>query len=74
VHETLSVAPGLRVAMALYDLQSLIANSTTRYTVGAILADSVRNRADRATLTVPAYTSMVDVPAFSVSYTTSETR
>lgn len=74
VHETLSVAPGLRVAMALYDLQQLIANTASRYTVGAILADSVRNRGDRATLTVPAYTSMVDVPSFAVSYTTSETR
>lgn len=74
VHETLSVAPGLRVAMALYDLQQLIANTSTRYTVGAILADSTRNRGDRAALTVPAYTSMVDVPSFAVSYTTSETR
>lgn len=74
VHETLSVAPGLRTAMALYDLQSLIANSTSRYTVGAILADSTRNRGDRAVLTIPAYTSMIDVPAFAVSYTTSETR
>lgn len=74
VHETLSVAPGLRIAMALYDLQQLVAGTSARYTVGAILADGVRNRIDRATLTVPAYTSMVDVPSFSVSYTTSETR
>ena len=74
VHETLSLAPGLRCAFALYDLQDLIGGGSTRYDVGAILADSVRNRGDRSTLTVPAYTSLVDVPAFALSFTTSETR
>lgn len=74
IHETLSLAPGLRAAFALYDLQALIAGSSTRYDVGAILADSVRSGADRSVLSVPSWTTLVDVPSFALSKTTSETR
>lgn len=74
VHETLSVAPGTRLAYAPYTLQALIAGSTTRYHVGAIPADSVRSMSNRAELSVPSWTSLVDVPSFELTLTTTETR
>jgi len=74
VHETLSCAPGLRLAYALGTLQDLIAGSTTRFDVGALDPDSIRGRADRAALAVPAYTSLIDVPSVTLTLATSETR
>lgn len=74
VHETLSVAPGTRLAYAPYTLQSLIAASTTRYHVGTIPSESVRAMTSRAELTIPSYTSLVDVPSFDLTMTTTETR
>jgi hypothetical protein len=74
VHETLSVVPGTRLAYAPYTLQTLIAGGSTRYHVGAIPSDSVKSMGTRAELTIPAYTSLVDVPSFDLTFTTTETR
>lgn len=74
VHETLSCAHGLRLAYSIGSLQDLIAGSTTRYDVGALDPESARTRDQRAALTVPAYTSLVDVPGVTLTWITTETR
>ena len=74
VHETLSCALGLRVAYVIANLQDLIAATSSRYYVGAFGPDPLRSKTDRAALTIPAYTSLVDVPAQTLTLTTTETR
>lgn len=77
VHEWLSTCVGRRVAYALYDLPDLIAGTSSAYTIGAVVPESLRNRTNRAALTIPAYTSLVDVPSFEITeaaLSTQETR
>lgn len=74
VHETLSVAPGRRLAFALYDLPEVIAGTELRYGIGAIPLASVSNAQARAKLSVPSFVSLVDVPSFDLTLTTFESR
>lgn len=67
VHEWLSVCVGRRVAYALYDLPDLISGGSSAYLIGAVAPDSLRNRSERAALTIPSYTSLVDVPTFALT-------
>lgn len=77
VHEWFACCPGRRIAYSLYDLQDLIAGTSSAYTIGAVVPDSIRNRGDRAALTIPSYQSLVDVPSFDLTeadLSTQETR
>lgn len=74
VHETLSCAIGLRCAYVIGDLQSLIAGSSTSYYEGAFDPESARSRNDRSALSVAAYSSLIDVPSFTLSLRTTGTR
>lgn len=74
VHETLSLAPGRRLAFALYNLPEIIAGTETRYAIGAIPLASVASAQARAKQSVTAYTSLIDVPSFDLTLTTFESR
>lgn len=74
VHETLSCAIGLRCAYAIGDLQALIAGSSTDYYEGSIDPEGVRSRGDRAALSVPSFSSLVDVPTLTLSLRTTGSR
>lgn len=62
VHETLSCGVGLRLAYVIGSLQSLIAGTSSAYYVGAFDPESIRTAEQREALSVPAFSSLIDVP------------